>query len=299
MHFGDHLSRSEYRGLSALAIILVLFTVGFWWATNHFANKHTSFAAADTAEEVHQFWDSIKKEQFQRNRYRANNIKPFPFDPNTTDSATFVKLGLPYWIAGRIIHYRRAGGFFKQPSDLRKIYGLSERDFKILLPYISIAPRTQAKISAKASDSLHTSAIHQGFHDMKFRQQIRLDLNRTDSATLLKIPGIGNYFAHRIVHYGKLLGGYADIKQLLEIKGISEEIVKWFYVKKTDVSKLHINQLPFRELLRHPYLNYEQVKAIFRYRQKFGQIRSLQDLSNYEAFSAEDFKRLAPYVSFD
>ena len=57
--------------------------------------------------------------------------------------------------------------------------------------------------------------------------------------------------------------------------------------------------MPFRQLLRHPYLNYEQVKAIFQYRQKFGPLHSLQELRNYEVFTPEDFIRLAPYVSFN
>ena len=298
MHFGNHLSRSEYRGLAALSIILTFFTIVFWWTTNHTMNSKSTIAIADSADQVHLFLDSIKQQQKRYKSFQKHHITPFQFDPNTTDSATFVKLGLPYWIAARIIHYRHAGGVFKKASDFKKIYGLSIHDFQVLLPYISITQNNKTHISTK-TDSTHIFTTFQTRKDTKFRQLTHLDLNTTDSVTLLRIPGIGNYYAHCILRYKNLLGGYVNQTQLLEIKGLSQEILKWFYVNTSNISKLYINKMPFRQLLRHPYLNYEQVKAIFQYRQKFGPLHSLQELRNYEVFTPEDFIRLAPYVSFN
>ena len=298
MQFGNHLSRSEYTGLAALAIILTLFTIDFWWITNCPNHRDSSTTVADSTDEVHLFWDSIKKQQNKYKHILGKRIKPFRFNPNTADSATFVRLGLPYWIAGRIIHYRKAGGIFKKVSDLKKIYGLSVSDFRILLPYISIAPNRSNNLE-EIADSTPAFKTFQATKYTKFQQPIHLDLNATDSVTLLKIPGIGSYYAHRILHYGQLLGGYVNTSQLLEIKGISEEIVKWFYTNKSNVSKLHINKLSFRDLLRHPYLNYEQVKVIFQYREKYGPLNTIKELRNYEVFSPQEKKRLDLYLSID
>lgn len=52
------------------------------------------------------------------------------FDPNTADSMTFLSLGLPSWMAKNILRYRSKRGRFHRPEDFRKIYGLTEEQYK-------------------------------------------------------------------------------------------------------------------------------------------------------------------------
>ena len=37
-----------------------------------------------------------------------------------------------------ILNYRNKGGRFKQPEDLRKIYGLQKEEADLLIPYVQI-----------------------------------------------------------------------------------------------------------------------------------------------------------------
>ena len=292
MPLRNHLSKADQRGLTALAILLILLICGVWWFSRKSNSSDNKLSRADSAQQTVRFWKA--KAPAAYTAHRTGRL--FRFDPNAADSATFVRLGLPYWIAGRIIHYRRAGGRFREPEDLKRIYGLKPETFQTLRPYIFISPST--------SQDTHATGEKSGSYTKyekvtpKSATAAKQDLNRTDSAALIQISGIGPYYAHRIVRYRQLLGGYTDVKQLSEIH-IPEELVKWFYVTQPQIHRLQINRLPFRDLLRHPYLNYEQVKAIFRHRDKFGPIQSLQELSNEPAFTPEDLKRLTPYVSFD
>ena len=48
----------------------------------------------------------------------------------------------------------------------------------------------------------------------KFRHYVHLDLNSVDSLTLLRVPGIGPAFAHRILALRTRLGGYYTVLQL-------------------------------------------------------------------------------------
>ena len=78
-----------------------------------------------------------------------------------------------------------------------------------------------------------------------------------------------------------------------------EGIEQWFEIGAGETPRqIDVNKSDFKTLLRHPYLSYEQVLAIVRFRQKFGSLRSWSDLRNSPDFSETDFQRLAPYFKF-
>lgn len=136
----------------------------------------------------------------------------------------------------------------------------------------------------------------------KFPAGTVIELNQVDTLTLKKIPGIGSTFARRIVGYRELLGGFYTVEQLAEVYGIDEErynaLHTWFKVDTTCIQPLRVNQLSFKELLRHPYLNTSQVRQIERLRRK-APLQSWNDLILLEEFSAIDRQRLRPYLSFE
>ena len=57
-----------------------------------------------------------------------------------------------------------------------------------------------------------------------------MELNTADTATLKKIPGIGSYYARKIVAYREALGGFVSKSQVTEIDGLPPDIVQWFRV---------------------------------------------------------------------
>ncbi len=126
-------------------------------------------------------------------------------------------------------------------------------------------------------------------------------LNETDTAEWKKIPGIGSTFASRIVGYRNLLGGFVSTEQLLEVYGMDQELFSRIVVyiePGGNIRRLHVNQSDFRELLRHPYLNYKQVQAIMSIRRRKGDISSIRELSILDEFTPEDILRLEPYLEF-
>jgi len=129
-----------------------------------------------------------------------------------------------------------------------------------------------------------------------------ISLNSSDTTQWMKIPGIGTTFANRIVRYQTRLGGFASIYQLLEVNGISDELFARIapYISHNDstIQKLHVNQLEFRELLSHPYLEFNQVQVIMNLRRRTGNIPSINELAMLSEFSDEDIERLRPYLAF-
>ncbi len=126
-------------------------------------------------------------------------------------------------------------------------------------------------------------------------------LNKSDTTDWKKIPGIGSTYASRIVKYRDLLGGFVSVDQLREVYGIDDKLfVKIYPYVEVDgeYTKIAVNKLEFKELLRHPYLNYKQVKAIFDLRRRKGNISSINELALLNEFASEDIERLAPYLEF-
>ena len=72
------------------------------------------------------------------------------------------------------------------------------------------------------------------------------------------------------------------MEQLFEIKGMDQEryetIKPYIILKDKTLTKINVNQDEFKALLRHPYLEYEQVKAIVNHRERKGLIGNWEQL---------------------
>lgn len=109
-----------------------------------------------------------------------------------------------------------------------------------------------------------------------------LDINTADSLALVALPQIGEVMASRIHRYRDRLGGFVTLDQLFEVKGMDSArfaIIKpYIILDNKEIRKLEINRDEFKTLLRHPYLEYDQVKAIVNHRERKGLIKNWEQL---------------------
>ena len=61
---------------------------------------------------------------------------------------------------------------------------------------------------------------------------------------------------------------------------------------------INLNEASFKSLVRHPFLSYEQVKAVKNFQRKYGRIRNMTELLILPEFTVEDTLRLSPYLQF-
>ena len=232
----------------------------------------------------------------------------FYFDPNTADSTQLLKLGLQPWQVRNIYKYRAAGGVYRKPLDFAKLYGLTVKQYRELEPYIRISPdylpastllETERRSSAKdvAKSSVAPDSLTRRY-PVKIKETEHVVLNTADTTALMTIPGIGPYYARKIVEYGERLGGYVSVSQLDEIEDFPTSSKKYLVIQNPQTRKINVNKLSLNELKRHPYINYYRAKAITDYRRLNGPLKSLNDLSLSKDFPQEVIQRLSPYVAY-
>ena len=60
-----------------------------------------------------------------------------------------------------------------------------------------------------------------------------------------------------------------------------------------------INTSSVQRLSRHPYLRFEEAKAIYEFRRRHIRIDSIMQLQEIDVLSEETLKKIAPYLNFD
>lgn len=132
----------------------------------------------------------------------------------------------------------------------------------------------------------------------KMKPGEHVSINTADTTELMKVPGIGSYYAKAIVKYRKQLGGFVHIEQLAEIKDFPSSAIDFIEIDAAQISHININKLSFAQLCRHPYINTTQAKKIRDYRNKKGPLKNLNELKLLNGFSTDEIERLKPYVTF-
>lgn len=320
MKFSDltYMQKSDRKVLLILLVIGLLSMMGVLFLGED--TKTTAFATGDSIQYMsdpsHQYYYSSDKSRHHygkggyqsSNRYIYNNVSGsqhkalFTFDPNTADSTQLLSLGLAPWQVRSIYRYRAKGGVFRTPEDFGRVYNLTKKQYEELRPYIRISDDYQPAATYVGGRHRYSPYDPQDrdtlLYPIKLHQGEKIVLNTADTTTLKKVPGIGSGWARTIYNYGNYLGGYINVRQLLEIEGFPEELLSYFVIQNPNPHKIHINELTLNQLKRHPYINFYQARAITDYRRMNGKLESLNQLKLLKDFPEEAIKRLEPYVEY-
>ena len=242
--------------------------------------------------------DSIYKANKKNYKHDTIEIRMQMFDPNTVDSITLLHLGFKPWQAKNMLKYRAKGGKYRKKEDMKKLYGMTDSMYIALEPYICITQENVLVDSAQV-DSAKMDSLPKW---RSIKKDTILNLRTADTTELKMIRGIGSYRAKMIVRYREQLGGYARVEQMLEARGmdkvVADSILPHFYIDSVIVNKMSVNKMRPEVLQRHPYLNFEQAKAIYEYRRKHIRIKSAEELKKIKGLSSEDIEKIVIYLDF-
>lgn len=227
-----------------------------------------------------------------------------PFDPNTADSTLLLQLGFKRWQVRNLLKYREKGGVYRRNTDLKKLYGMTDSMYLALEPFIRIDTMRFARPDTTKRDTVL-------FQYSSLKRDTLIELNSADTLTLQCIRGIGIGVAKQIIRYRSQLGGYYSPEQIREIDALRhydqdtllrfcfDSVMPHLYACPDSIKRISVNHSSIRVLQRHPYLRFEQAKALYTLRRNRFHLDSISDLQPLPEFTADDLQRLQYYLSFD
>lgn len=153
----------------------------------------------------------------------GRRVETFRFNPNTATVEDLMRLGFSEKQARSIDNYRQKGGRYRRREDFARSYVVADSVYERLENYIDIP---------------------------------KLDINSADSAAFDALPGIGPYYAAKMVEYRKKLKGYSYPEQLLDLYNFDREkydaISDLVFASRPEPYPLW--SLPADSLKLHPYI---------------------------------------------
>ena len=172
-----------------------------------------------------------------------------------------------------------------------------QKDTKTVYVRTKVIYRDTAFRRGKALDMGERDSVV-AHYQVKLKAGEHVVLNTADTTQLKMVPGIGSYFARKVVQYGERLGGYVSVDQLDEIENFPLDAKDYLVIENAQPHKLNVNTLSLNDLKKHPYINFYQARAITDYRRLHGPLKSLQDLRLSKDVPPEAIARLTPYVEY-
>lgn len=216
----------------------------------------------------------------------------FPFDPNTIDSTTALQLGLTPKTTHLLLNWRRKGKIFYDKEAFRTLYTLPETTWLRLEPLIILPEKNTAA-------HRHTN----------YRQKPEpflpgsVNLNTADTATLIRIKGIGAVLAQKIIARRTALGGFIQHAQLKEIYPFSDSVFSQFerlcFIPPGSHRQIPLNTASVAELERHPYIGKKRAAYILLYRDGIQQFENITQLKQVPLMNEENYRKIAPYLTLE
>ncbi|BDD02734.1 helix-hairpin-helix domain-containing protein [Aureibacter tunicatorum] len=282
------LTASQIRSISVLSFLLILLITGksfykIWQAD-----------ISPVTEVQAKLLDSLSSAVPQKD-FTEKSFNIFKFNPNTASEEDLVSLGFNKWTSKNIIKYRSKGGVFKIKKDLFKIYNIDST--LILTLYDSINLPENISQPKKSNYSKKIGPIKSQAIAKKLR---KFNINKITDADKEDFKSIRPYIFDRMISFRNKLGGIVDKAQIKEIYGINNDEID-LLIKHASISsdftpkKINIQNATFKQLIQHPYLNYEQTKAIFAAKKE-------DSILNFQILKAKIPSislQLEPYISYE
>ena len=215
--------------------------------------------------------------------------------PGNLSFADWKRLGLSPKQAASILRYRDKYGLksYRQMQRIRVLpAGLLEKIKDSLI--FDEVKESKLKI---ASESPSNTSPFSANPPNKIQP---LDLNAATEAMLVALPGVGVYTAQKIIAYRDRLGGFLDLNQLQEIKGLKIETldnIRPYLEIGTNPQKIKLNEVNLERLKQHPYLTWNQANSILKMRTQRGKFSAIEELKESVLIDEDTYKKLLPYVS--
>lgn len=282
-------SKPQRLGLLVLFVGIVVLQVFYFF---------TDFSSASEKSLEKEKWIAVQSEIDSMKRAVVNDRhKVYPFNPNFISDYKGYKLGMSIQEIDRLLAFRKQNNYVNSAEEFQKITLVSDSLLRKISPLFKFPNWVNQKKSAEP----FTNSTYSVF--AKNKKRVVLDINKASLEDLVKIYGVGEVIAQRILNYKNSLGSFVAMEQLNEIWGLSAEVLinlnLHFKVGSlSEIKKVAINEASVKELAQFPYFKYALAKQIVIYRSMNGTISSIDDLIKINNFPVDKAKIIDLYLDF-
>ena len=277
------ISKRNRRAIFWLTLVCLVVAVTPRILTASFSSQHTSITH-EAARQLHleivkkkKESNSYSKRKYKKSKYKAPKTK---FDPKTYSESDWQQLGLSQKQAEIVVKFSKRG--IHSEDELASIFVIPDQLFRLIKDSVIYSPKKTFNLEKSVE-----------------REIIVIDINTSGQEGLETIPGIGPYFAKKIVEYRNQLGGFISKEQLLEIWNFDHEKFEKVkpYVNVTGViSKININTATLEELKNHPYISYGVANSIVKMRLHKESYREVREIKESKIINQELYNKIEPYL---
>lgn len=275
---------------------------------------------------------------------KTTNITPLkedkPFQKIDINTATAKELktlkGIGNVLSERIVKFRDSKGGFETLEELNDVYGIEDSLYLALADRIEMST-IKKPVEAKNSDEkqndfseIYASNNHkfsnatisnependEPLKTKKFEapkpktnQPLSININTANAEELMQLNGIGEFRAKAIVEHRSKLGGFYQLAQVAEAYSIDDSLYQSISSSLTlgtpNIRKININEVEFKALLKHPYIDYNLTKHLINFRdqrkkglRKKG-LKSIEELKESFLIDEELYQKLSVYLTVD
>ncbi len=310
-------TKGEKKGIIVLVILIILVIIFNQFSYLFYEEKQGDFA--DFKKEITEFEKTlIPKENSNNNTSyfdkKYDTLKLFKFNPNTISQKEWQQLGLSDKQITTIKNYLNKVGKFKYKTDLQKIYGLSDKQFQKLYPFINLPEKenyiqneTSGRISEKDFNKKNSEYtipdVEEYFkfnpNEIAETQWQKLGFSEKQIVTIQNYLSKGGKF-YKKEDLKKIYGikdfQYERIKNFIEIPEKENNNIKEIVVKN---KKVDINNLSVDEMKKMgSFWNY-RAKRIIKYRNWLGGFYKKEQLLEVYGMKMDDYLKIKDDIIID